>query len=109
MGPGPTKSGSPDSGCRGKSCEHLDAKAVGDKPGEKSKRKSLARDTFLRFEEFRKQRLIGDVRYWRDRAKEKRREAECTLRPITRANLLDTAEGYEALASQIEQRLGEAV
>jgi hypothetical protein len=31
------------------------------------------------------------------------------LRPIARANLLDTAEGYEALASQIEQRLGEAV
>jgi hypothetical protein len=84
-------------------------KHVRDNPGEESNRKSVAPDTVLGVEEFRKQRLIGDVRYWRDRAKEKRKEAEFTLRPITRANLLDTAEGYEALASQIEQRLGEAV
>jgi hypothetical protein len=84
-------------------------KHFGDNRGEESKRKSLARDTFLQVEEFRRRRLIGDVKYWRERAKEKRSEAECTLRPIARANLLDTAEGYEALASQIEQRLGEAV
>ncbi len=84
-------------------------KHVRDNRGEKSNRKSVTRDTPFLFDGFRKQRLIGDVKYWRERAEEKRREAEFILQPITRASLLDTAEGYEVLASRIEQRLGEAV
>ena len=55
----------------------------------------------------RKTQLIDDVKYWRDRAEEVRTEAEFTLQPITRTALFETAEGYEALASRIEQRLGE--
>jgi hypothetical protein len=80
-------------------------KHVGDNLGEKS----VARDTPFPFDGFRKRRLIGDVTYWRERAEEKRRETEFILQPITRASLLDTAEGYEALANRIEQRLGAAV
>jgi hypothetical protein len=79
-------------------------KHVRDNPGEESNRKSVARDMLLRVEEFRKQRLIGDVKYWRERAEEKRREAEFILQPITRATLLDTAEGYEALAGRRRRR-----
>ena len=73
-----------------------------------SNRDVVARDMRLRAEEIRTQRLIDDVKYWRDRADEVRTEAEFTLQPITRTALLETAQGYEALASRIEQRLGEA-
>jgi hypothetical protein len=82
-------------------------KHVRDNPGEGSNRKSVAQDLLLRVEEIREQRLIDDVKYWRERAEEKRREAEFIPQPIRRATLLDTAEGYETLASRIEQRLGE--
>jgi hypothetical protein len=66
-----------------------------------------ARDMRLRAEEIRTQRLIDDVKYCRERAEEVRTEAEFALQPITRTALLETAQGYEALASRIEQRLRE--
>jgi len=81
-------------------------KHVRDNSGEGGSRKSVARDMLLRFEKIRKQRLVGDVKHWRELAEEKRTEAEFTTQPIRRATLLDTAEGYEVLANQIEQRLG---
>ena len=81
-------------------------KHVRDNSGEGASRKSVARDMLLRFEKIRKQRLVGDVKYWRELAEEKRTEAEFTTQPIRRATLLDTAEGYEVLANRIEQRLG---
>jgi hypothetical protein len=80
---------------------------VTDNPGDVSNREVFARDMRLRAEEIRTQRLIDDVKYWRDRADEVRTEAEFTLQAITRTVLLETAQGYDALASQIEQRLGE--
>jgi hypothetical protein len=78
-----------------------------DSPGDVSNREVYARDMRVRAEEIRTQRLIDDIKYWRERAEEVRTEAEFTLQPITRTALLETAKGYEALASQIEQRLGE--
>ena len=72
-----------------------------------SNRDVVARDMRLRAEEIRTQRLIDDIRYWRDRADEVRTEAEFILHPTARTALLETAQGYEALASRIEQRLGE--
>jgi hypothetical protein len=82
---------------------------VTDNFGDVSNREVSAQDMRLRAEEIRTQRLIDDVKYWRDRADELRTEAEFTLQPITRAALLETAQGYEALASRIKQRLGEVV
>ena len=78
-----------------------------DSPGDVSNREVYARDMRVRAEEIRTQRLIDDIKYWRERAEEVRTEAEFTLQPITRTALLETAQGYEALASRIEQRLGE--
>ena len=83
------------------------SKDATDNPGDASDREVVARDMRLRVEEIRMQRLIDDVKYWRDRADEMRTEAEFTLQPITRTALLETAQGYEALANRIEQRLGE--
>ena len=83
------------------------SKDATDNPGDASDREVVARDMRLRVEEIRMQRLIDDVKYWRDRADEVRTEAEFTLQPITRTALFETAQGYEALANRIEQRLGE--
>ena len=83
------------------------SKDATDNPGDASDREVVARDMRLRVEEIRMQRLIDDVKYWRDRADEVRTEAEFTLQPITRTALLETAQDYEALANRIEQRLGE--
>jgi hypothetical protein len=82
------------------------SKDVTENPGG-ANREGVAGDIRLRVEEIRMQRLIDDVKYWRDRADEVRTEAEFTLQPITRTALLETAQGYEALANRIEQRLGE--
>jgi hypothetical protein len=77
-----------------------------DNPADVSNRELFAQDMRLRAEEIRMQRrVIDDVKYWRDRAEQVRTEAEFTLQPITRTALLETAQGYEALANQIEQRL----
>ena len=62
-------------------------KHVRDNSGEGGSRKSVARDMLLRFEKIRKQRLVGDVKYWRELAEEKRTEAEFTTQPIRRATL----------------------
>ena len=72
-----------------------------------SNRDVVARDMRLRAEEIRTQRIVDDIKYWRERADEVRTEAEFILHPTARAALLETAQGYEALASRIEQRLGE--
>jgi hypothetical protein len=77
---------------------------VTNNPGDLSNRGLFTRE---RAHEIRTQRLIADVKYWRDRADEVRTEAEFTLQAITRTVLLETAQGYDALASRIEQRLGE--
>jgi hypothetical protein len=76
---------------------------VTNKPGDLSNRGLFTRE---RAEEIRTRRLTDDVKYWRDRADEVRTQAEFTMQPITRTALLETAEGYEALANRIEQRLG---
>jgi hypothetical protein len=92
------------------SANHLSTqmpKHVMDNPGDVSNRKVFVRDMRLRAEEIRTQRLIDDVKYWRERAQEVRTEAEFALQPITRTALLETVQGYEALASRIEQRPGE--
>jgi hypothetical protein len=59
-----------------------------DNPGAVSNRKVFVRDMRLRAEEIRTQRLIDDVKYWRERAEEVRTEAEFALQPITRAAFL---------------------
>ena len=83
------------------------SKDATDNQGGVSNREVVARDMRLRVEEIRTQRLIDDIRYWRDRADEVRTEAEFILHPTARPTLLESAQGYEALASRIEQRLGE--
>jgi hypothetical protein len=80
---------------------------VTDNQEDVSSREVLAPEMRVRAEKIRRQRLIDDIKYWRDRADQVRTDAEFTLQPITRMALLDTAQGYEALASRIEQRLGE--
>jgi len=62
-----------------------------------------------RSEEIRVQRILDDVRYWRERAEAIRTEAEFSEKSIVRATLLDTAYGYEVMASRIEERLGQRV
>jgi hypothetical protein len=66
-------------------------------------------DMRRRSEEIRVQRLIDDVRYWRERAEVIRTEAEFTEESIARATLLETAKGYETLASRIEERLSQTM
>jgi len=66
-----------------------------------------ALDLASRAEEIRAQRLVDDARHWRRRAEEIRTEAETMGESIARATMLGTAESYEKLADQIEERLGE--
>jgi hypothetical protein len=64
-------------------------------------------DLRRRTEKIRNQRIIDDVRYWRERAEELRTEAEFVEESLARAALLDTAKSYETLATRIEERLGQ--
>jgi hypothetical protein len=66
-------------------------------------------DLRQRTNDIRTQRLIADIRYWRERAEEIRTEAGFTVEPMARATLLDNANGYELLAVRIEERLARTV
>ena len=57
-------------------------------PGDVPNREVYARDMRIRAEEIRTQRLIDDIKYWRERAEDVLTEAEFTLQPITRTALL---------------------
>jgi hypothetical protein len=66
-------------------------------------------DLRQRTNDIRTQRLLADIRYWRERAEEIRTEAGFTVEPMARATLLDAAKGYELLAVRIEERLAMTV
>jgi hypothetical protein len=89
--------------------EHQMRNTVTDDSEEVTTRAADVEDMRRRSEEIRVHRLMDDVRYWRERAEVIRTEAEFTDKSIVRATLLDTANGYETLASQIEERLGQMV
>jgi hypothetical protein len=66
-------------------------------------------DLRQRTNDIRTQRLLADIRYWRERAEEIRTEAGFKVEPMARATLLKAADGYELLAVRIEERLAMTV